>query len=208
MLSQPSNIEYTVISHYYEGYGEPLLAFEIREGNELIYDTGEWTFAQIGFFIGLETDPDVLPGKGTASYTGDFGIAGVVELPGGTDDDTWAWNGTINIDADFANGAIEGELVSDLWGSDDTEEIAFEGSISGNGWTALDTAETTSKLYDSDWGDNVSKTGGDVQLDGVFYGDIGQTTAGTIMVDVELNNVDGDAETYVGAGGFIADQDP
>lgn len=159
----------------------------------------DWDSRIVGTFIGLETDPDVLEGKGLATYYGGFLIEVV-----STDYDFWVTEGgLIVIDADFAAAEIDGNLDGNGWDTD------FAGEIDGNTWTADATDHTIADIGDDQY--DVAG-GGEFQLDGVFYGATGEETAGTIIVDVEME-VDpdiGDPYSFdlTGAGGFVACEAP
>ena len=155
-----------------------------------IWGEGDDFYAYNVAYAGFETDPDLLAFKGMANYFGGFDIELVVDDEFNTD-----VGGFIDIDADFGAATIEGSMWDgDAW------DVDFSGEIAGNGWTATD---DDSEIF----GGDLEITGGDIQLDGVFYGAIGEETAGTIIVDVEVNEFEGDPEdsfNVTGAGAFIA----
>lgn len=161
----------------------------IFEGGQA--DTGVWSGLYGGTFAGLETDPDLLAYKGLTYYEGAFGIS-VTSI----DEDFWVayseLNGGITFTADFGSGAItDGNMLGDGW------DVDFAGTIEGNGWTAADTG---SEIF----GGDLEIEEGGVQLDGVFYGETGGESAGTILVDTIVGDGEDFSMDVIGVGGFIA----
>lgn len=171
--------------------------FQVSENVIVILFDGEmndgpnWDDALMGAFAGLETDPDLLASKGLATYSGGYNIEFV-----SVDEDFWDdVDGEIVINADFAGETVDGSLL----GNGGTDwDVAFEGEIAGNGWTATDTGDT--EIF----GGDLEIEGGGIQFDGVFYGETGEETAGTIIVDVVIGDGEDFSVDITGVGGFLA----
>lgn len=155
---------------------------------------GDWE--EIGFFmvVGLETNPDDLADRAIATYEG-----ANLMVVATTDDCESCWGygpGDINITANFSAATIEGNMDGVLIAS-------FEGVIEGNGWNA-DIIDPIGAFSWEVTPQDVLEADG--QLDGVFYGENGEETAGTIIV--EFTAVSNDIEyDLTGAGFFVACED-
>jgi hypothetical protein len=163
----------------------------------LVYSDGgvfdvDGVSTELAAWVGLETDPEWLAGKGVTFYEGSwYGILSSQEL-----DFANLFEGEMGMQANFQTGDIEGKMFSNLEGPNLNAE--FSGSISGNGFTA-EIDDLTGSLIPE--GYEVSENIG--QLEGRFYGVTGEEAAGTIVVDVEITDDGEEATTYAVSGGGL-----
>lgn len=135
------------------------------------------------FHQGFETNPDNMPGTGTASYSGE--MVGVASK-GGTQYDI---SGDVSMTANFGTGRISGNIDT----NDTFNNIVLnETGISGNKFSGNATVESSAAA--GAFGDSASGN-----YRGAFYGPSAEEVGGTFLIR------DGD---NFAAGGFGGSEEP
>ena len=147
-----------------------------------------------GFFaFGLETNPETIEAAtGSAQYVGEFsGYGALLDVDGVLIEEEYEHDAEITLTADFDTNLVSGDLDGSAGGIAYTGTFT-EAGINGSGFdTTFDVACT----------DCLASSGG--TLEGMFYGDAAQELSGSGTLTIETTG-----DGYVGAGGFVALEQP